>query len=135
VFVVSPQNTQHLGVRVETGWLEIRIMCLSGATCLPADCCSSKLAYKNPAKHVGVVYKANIIIIIVSSKCNLFSPWYGWKIADLALSNNYPLTPTDIVCWIFYHGHAQGFHLKPVAAEIWRLHFTLPPANFYVSRI
>jgi hypothetical protein len=29
----------------------------------------------------------------------------------------------------------QGFHLKPVAAEIRRLHFTLPPATFYVSRI
>ena len=29
----------------------------------------------------------------------------------------------------------QGCHLKPVAAEIRRLHFTLPPATFYVSRI
>jgi len=29
----------------------------------------------------------------------------------------------------------QGFHLKPVAAEIRRLHFTLPPATFYASRI
>ena len=29
----------------------------------------------------------------------------------------------------------QSFHLKPVAAEIRRLHFTLPPATFYVSRI
>jgi hypothetical protein len=29
----------------------------------------------------------------------------------------------------------QGFHLNPVADEIRRLHFTLPPATFYVSRI
>ena len=29
----------------------------------------------------------------------------------------------------------QGFHLKPVAAEIRRLHFTLPPGTFYISRI
>ena len=29
----------------------------------------------------------------------------------------------------------QGFHLKPVAAEIRHLHSTLPPATFYVSRI
>ena len=40
----------------------------------------------------------------------------------------------------FPHSHLiylvkQGFHLKPVAAEIRRLHFTLPQATFYVSRI
>ena len=29
------------GVGAKTGWLRIRIMCLSGATCLPADCCFS----------------------------------------------------------------------------------------------
>jgi hypothetical protein len=28
----------------KTGWLEIRIMCPSGATCLPMDCCFSDLA-------------------------------------------------------------------------------------------
>ena len=27
-----------------TGWLGIRIMCLSGETCLPVDCCFSELA-------------------------------------------------------------------------------------------
>ena len=31
-------------------------------------------------------------IIIISSKCNLFSPWYGWKIVHLALNNNHSLT-------------------------------------------
>ena len=44
VFVVSPLNTQHKGARAKTGWLGIRIMCQSGATCLPADCCYSELA-------------------------------------------------------------------------------------------
>ena len=28
----------------KAGWLGIRIMCPSGATCLPADCCFSELA-------------------------------------------------------------------------------------------
>jgi hypothetical protein len=28
----------------KTGWLGIRIMCPSGATCLSADCCFSELA-------------------------------------------------------------------------------------------
>jgi len=33
------------GVRAKTGWLRIRIMCLSGATCLHVhvDCCFSEL--------------------------------------------------------------------------------------------
>jgi len=31
-------------VVVKMGWLGIRIMCHSGATCLSADCCFSELA-------------------------------------------------------------------------------------------
>ena len=30
--------------RTKTGWLGIRIMFPSGATCLPADCCFSRIA-------------------------------------------------------------------------------------------
>ena len=37
-----------------------------------------------------VQYKADLIII--SLKINLFSPWYSWKIAELALNNNHSLT-------------------------------------------
>ena len=42
-----------------------------------------------------VWYKADIIIIPL--KIHLFSPWYSWKIAELALNNNHPLTllPVD----------------------------------------
>ena len=41
-------STEHAaltyGVRAKTSWLEIRIiMCQSGATCLPIDCCFSDL--------------------------------------------------------------------------------------------
>ena len=35
-------------------------------------------------------YKADIVLI--SFKCNLFSPWYSWIITELALSNNHSLT-------------------------------------------
>ena len=35
-------STKH--AREKTGWLEIRVMCTSGATCLSADCCFSELA-------------------------------------------------------------------------------------------
>ena len=41
---VASLCTQHSGERANTGWLGIRIMCPSGATCLPADCCFSELA-------------------------------------------------------------------------------------------
>ena len=44
VFVASLLSTQHSGERAKTGWLGIRIMCQSGATCLSADCCFSELA-------------------------------------------------------------------------------------------
>jgi hypothetical protein len=34
--------------KADNGWLGIRIMCRSGATCLFADCCVSELTlYKN----------------------------------------------------------------------------------------
>ena len=43
VFVASPLSTQQRE-RVKTGYLGIRRMCPSGATCLPADCCISELS-------------------------------------------------------------------------------------------
>ena len=39
-------STKHAALRSKskTGWLRIKIMCLSGGICLPADCCFSKQA-------------------------------------------------------------------------------------------
>jgi hypothetical protein len=39
-------DAKHAALRRKSnaGWLGIRIMCPSGATCLPADCCFSELA-------------------------------------------------------------------------------------------
>ena len=34
-------SAKHAALRIH--WCEIRIMCPSGATCLPADCCFSEL--------------------------------------------------------------------------------------------
>jgi hypothetical protein len=50
-------------------------------------------------------------------------------ILDISLSDHKQLKKA---CYFLI---TQGFHLKPVTTEIWRLHFTLPPATFYVSRI
>lgn len=46
----------------------------SGASCL-LECC----------------FKADIIIIL--TKCHMFSPWYGWQMAHLTLNNNNSLIP------------------------------------------
>ena len=35
--------TQLQGVRAKLRWCKIRVMCLSGATCLSTDCCFSEL--------------------------------------------------------------------------------------------
>jgi hypothetical protein len=32
-------SAKYAALGAKTGWLEISIMCLSGATCLPVDCC------------------------------------------------------------------------------------------------
>jgi hypothetical protein len=37
-------STHHLRKNAKTGWLGIRIIYASGATCLPADCCFSEPA-------------------------------------------------------------------------------------------
>ena len=55
VFVAPPLSTQNYGERTKTGWLGIRIMCPSGATCLSADCCFSELDYANSIQLVGLV--------------------------------------------------------------------------------
>ena len=55
VFGASLPSMQHWDVRSKTGWLRIRVMCWSGATCLPADCCFSELVLKNSTKCAGLI--------------------------------------------------------------------------------
>jgi hypothetical protein len=55
-----------------------------------------------------VQYKENLVII--SLKINLFSPWYSWKIAGLALKNNHSLT-FQKHCWgiiVQKHNNSQN---------------------------
>jgi len=44
VFVASLVGIHYEGIKAKTGWLGIGIMCPSGASCLPANCCFSELA-------------------------------------------------------------------------------------------
>lgn len=47
------------------------------------DCCVSMLALKEHQLSVLIKYKVHII----SSKCNLISTWYGWKIAHYCVKH------------------------------------------------
>ena len=85
----SPLNTQHLGERAKTGRLGIRIMCLSGATCLPTDCCFSELA----------LLKSNSAYWSRTKRTSSSSHWKltcsRHDIAELALNNNHSLIVED----------------------------------------
>ena len=82
--LLSGKTKDHkIGISAKIGWLWLRIMCPSGVTCLPANCCFSELVLKKiQLSCVGLVqhwlHHHHLIEI------NLFSPWYSWKIAVLA---------------------------------------------------
>ena len=65
-------------------------MCPSGATCLPADCCSVNLHYQNLTKRVGLVQSV-ITIILSDVYCSQhdivenssFSAKHNWKVVIL----------------------------------------------------
>ena len=49
--------------------------------------------------------------------CNMSSPWYGWKIAELALNNNHSYTFTlllfialQLLCNVLYHARRKGWN-------------------------
>jgi hypothetical protein len=66
VFVVFPLSYQH--DRAKTGWLWIRMMCRSRATCLHVGCCFSKLALYNQTKSVGLIQYTTDITIHLHNK-------------------------------------------------------------------
>ena len=71
-FVAFPLSTHRYGERSNTGWFEIRIMCPSGSTCLPADYCFSELTlYKKLTKRVDIVKNGQYYHLI---ECHVFSP-------------------------------------------------------------
>jgi hypothetical protein len=58
-----------------------------------------------------VYYKADPIII--SLQINLYSPWYSWKTAELALNNNYSLTLKNyILQYIVYIIEPTIYHTR-----------------------
>ena len=65
---------------------------------------------------VLVWYKADLIIIIISRKINLVSPWYSWKFVELALNNNSP---------VFFSRQDQYF-FQLMSLSIWVYVFEVP---------
>ena len=75
VFAASPLRTQHEGVRAKTNWLRIKIMCQSGATCLPIiEVCWSSTKRPLVWKRVGLQYPKSMptFISYQGSLCSKF---------------------------------------------------------------
>jgi hypothetical protein len=53
---------------------------------------------------LSVLVKYKTDIIILSLIFNVFSPWYSWQIAELALNNNHPLTHSLFSIWLVISG-------------------------------
>ena len=92
---------QQSGERSKTGRLGIRIMCPSGATYLPADCCFSELALKMSNSTCWSRTKRTSS----SSHWKLTCSRHGiaGKIAEMALNNNHSLTHS------LTHSYTLGF--------------------------
>jgi hypothetical protein len=78
--------------RAKTGWLGIRIMCPSGATCLPEDCCFSELA----------LLKSNSACWSSTKRTLSSSHWKltcsRWRVSEWLLFN------TNSAIFQLYHG-------------------------------
>jgi hypothetical protein len=77
-------------------WLWIMIICRGGATCLPADCCLSELALKHPTKRIRLVESGYHHLF----ECNLFSPWYSWKIVRFGIKQLSLTQYAILLSWI-----------------------------------
>jgi hypothetical protein len=77
IIVILCLSTKYAALNSKTDGLGIR-MCPSGVTCLPANWTLFHwaIAIRIKLSVFSSSYKVDIIIIIISLKCNLFSTWY-----------------------------------------------------------
>ena len=69
-------------------------------------------------------------IIIISSKCNLFSLWYRWKATPLALNNNHSHTFNPN--WFFVYDTHTDWSDDFLSKDVYIVHIWL--WNLYFSR-
>jgi hypothetical protein len=82
VYVAFPLSTQHEGERTKNGWLGIRIMWPSEATCLLANLFQWT---SNLKIQLSVLVQYNTDICYHLIECIVFSPWYILKIAHFSV--------------------------------------------------
>ena len=97
----SAKNTILSSKNKKTGWFGIRLICQSGATCLPDDCCFSELSLLNSneacwfrtKRASSYLIKMQLVLVMIQLKIDL-----------LAINNTHLLTRslTIIFCLCFY---------------------------------
>ena len=95
---------------------------------LTADCCFSKLALSKLSRCVGFLHCGHYHHFI---KCNLFSPWYSWKIAHLALNSNHSLSDCHLIfIYLSYNFVIYLHNFWKFERFIYTFHLVLFKINF-----
>jgi hypothetical protein len=93
VFVASPLTSKHTALRRKSkNWLARNQDNVSEWSYMSTRRMLFQWANTIKIQPSVLVYDKANLIIIISLKINLFSPWCSWKIAELALNNNHSLT-------------------------------------------
>ena len=87
---ICPVSTQHERVRPLTGIARNRNVVSEWSGMSTRGLLFQWASIINIQHSVLIQYKAGVIII--STRCNFFSPRYSWKISHLALHNNHSVT-------------------------------------------
>ena len=119
-FCSSPLSTRHEGARTKNGRLWIEIMSEW------SDMSTRELLFQfaSTIKIHQVLIYCKTDIIIISSKCHLFLPWYSQIIAYLALNNNHYLFRYVLYLYQFHQismylwGHRGHDHMVVAVCEI-----------------
>ena len=96
LYLLLSVKHEALKKRVKTGWLGIRIVCPSGASC-PTMLFQWASTINNQTKVVGLIQNRHYII-----ECNLFSPWYDISDKLLILELNTIHSLTNHICFISF---------------------------------
>jgi hypothetical protein len=105
---VKPKTIKLVFVASQLSRLDL---CCTATTTDDRLCVLASLTKWSPILHMTIWMRRPIKsnLIIVSLKINLFSPWYSWKIAELALNNNHSLL------WIM----ASDYPCKYLQTFVW----------------
>ena len=115
-------------------------MCPSGATCLPADCCSVNLHYQNLTKRVGLVQSV-ITIILSDVYCSQhdivenssFSAKHNWKVVILLyrlvyyFHSNHDVKFISVFRLLWIKGIKYCYNIRTISGIIgdWKNWFTV----------